>query len=55
VDDEGVEVVGKAAGGGGEAGSFELVDDGPEPLSSLALVLGLVKRLPVGAADPLAV
>src|SRR6266511_2667146 len=49
------QLVGKAAGGGGEAASFELVDDGPEPLSSLALVLGLVKRLPVGAAHPLAV
>ena len=54
MDDERVEVVGKATGGGGKAGALELCDQGREPLLRVALVLGLIERGPVGAADPLA-
>jgi hypothetical protein len=54
VHDERVEVVGEALGGCGVAGSFELVDQGLEPLLSVALVGGVIERLPVGLAHPLA-
>ena len=53
--DERVEVVGEAFGGGGVAGSVELVDQALEALLAVALVGGVVERLPVGLADALAV
>src|SRR5207247_2427854 len=55
VDDERLEVVGEATSSGGIAGSLELVDEGLEPRFAVALVLGLVERLPVGPAHPLAI
>jgi hypothetical protein len=54
VDDECVEVVGEAFGGGGVAGLVELVDQGLESLLAVALVDGVIERLPVGLADALA-
>jgi hypothetical protein len=54
VHDERVEVIGEASGGGGEAGRVELVDEGLETLLCVALVGGLVERLPVDPADALA-
>jgi hypothetical protein len=48
VDDERVEVVGEALGGGGVAGLFELVDQRLELLLGVASVDGLIERLPVG-------
>jgi hypothetical protein len=53
VHDERVEVVGEAFGGGGVAGSVELVDERPEALLSLALASGVIERLPVGQTHPL--
>ncbi len=52
--DERVEVVAKAPRGGGVAGPLELVDHGRNPLLSVALVGGLIERLPVLPADALA-
>ena len=54
VDDERVEVVGQAFGGGGVAGTVELVDQRLEPLLCVALAGGVVECLPVGLADALA-
>src|SRR5215218_5144013 len=54
VHDERVEVVGQTAGGGGVARVRELVDERIEALLCVSLVGGLVERLPVGAADALA-
>ena len=54
VNDERLEIVGQALGRGGVAGCVELVDEGLESLLSVALVGGVVKRLPVGGADALA-
>jgi len=55
VHDERVEVVGEAFGGGGVAGAVELVDERPQSLLAVAFAGGVVERLPVGAADALAV
>src|SRR5919108_2286901 len=52
VDDERVEVVGEAFGGGGVAGTFELVDQRLELLLGVASVDGRIERLPVRLADP---
>ena len=52
--DERVEVVGEAFGGGGVAGTVELVDERCEALLAVALVGGVIERLPVGRADALA-
>jgi hypothetical protein len=54
VDDERVEVVGQALGGGGAAGAVELVDERTESSLAVALVGGVVERPPVGLADALA-
>jgi hypothetical protein len=54
VDDERVEVVGQAFGGGGVAGLLELGDQGLESLLAVAFVDGVIERLPVGLADALA-
>jgi hypothetical protein len=54
VDDERVEVVGEAFGGGAVAGTVELVDERPEPLLAVALAGDVSERLPVGLADALA-
>jgi hypothetical protein len=54
VNDERVEVVGEAFGGGGVAGTVELVDQRLEALLAVALVGGVVERLPVGRPDALA-
>src|SRR5947199_4019162 len=54
MDDESIEIVGEASRGRRIAGPLELGDEGREPLPSVALVLGLVERLPVGPAHPLA-
>ena len=54
MDDERVETVGEASRGRRIARSFELGDEGREPLCCVALVGGLVERLPVGPAHPLA-
>jgi hypothetical protein len=50
VHDERVEVVGEAFRRGGIAGSVELVDQGRESLLSVALVGGVLERLPIGKA-----
>ena len=55
VDDERFEVIAEASSRRAEAGALELCDQGPEPLPCVALVLGLVERLPVGPAHPLAI
>src|SRR5919106_4989059 len=55
VDDERLEVVGEASRRGRIAGSFELRDEGAESLPCVALIVGLVERLPVGAAHALAI
>jgi hypothetical protein len=54
VHDERVEVVGEASRGRGVAGPVELVDERLEALLSVALVGGVIERLPVGAADAFA-
>jgi hypothetical protein len=54
VGDERLEIVGQASGRGGVAGSVELVDRRLEPPGAVALVGGLIERLPVGLADALA-
>ena len=54
VNDERVEVVAQAARGGGVAGPVELVDERPESLLCVALVGGVIERLPVGPSDALA-
>jgi hypothetical protein len=54
VDDERIEIVGQASGGGGVAGLLELVDQGLEALLCVALAGGVIERLPVGLADALA-
>jgi hypothetical protein len=54
VHDERVEVVSQALGGGGIAGRLELLDQGPQSLLAVALVDSLIKRLPVGRSDSLA-
>jgi hypothetical protein len=54
VDDERVEVVREALRRGGVAGAVELVDERLESLFSVALVGGVVERLPVGLADAFA-
>jgi hypothetical protein len=51
VDDERLEVVGEAFGGGGVAGLLELVDQALESLLSVALAGGVIECLPVGPAD----
>jgi hypothetical protein len=52
--DERVEVVGEALGGGGVAGGLELVNERLQAVLSVALVGGVIERLPVGLADPFA-
>jgi hypothetical protein len=54
VHDERVDVVAETSRRGGVPGAIELADQGHEPLPSVALVDGLVERLPVGLADALA-
>jgi hypothetical protein len=54
VHDERVEVVGQTLGRGGVAGSVELVDERLQSLFAVALVGGVVERLPVGVADAFA-
>jgi hypothetical protein len=54
VHDERVEVVGEAFGGGGVAGTVELVDERAEALLSIAFAGGVIERLPVGQAHALA-
>jgi hypothetical protein len=54
MDDERVEIVGEASGGGGVAGAVELVDQSLEALAGVAFVGGIVERLPVAAADAFA-
>jgi hypothetical protein len=54
VDDERVQVVGEASGCGGVAGPVELGDERVQSLLSVALVGGVIKRLPVGLADAFA-
>jgi hypothetical protein len=54
VDDERVEVVGEAFGGGGVAGSVEFVDQALESLFAVALVGGVVERPPEGLTDAFA-
>jgi hypothetical protein len=52
VDDERFEVIAEASSRRGEAGALELCDQGPEPLPCVALVLGLVERLPAPVVGP---
>jgi hypothetical protein len=54
VHNERVEIVGQASGRGGVAAALQLVDQDLQPLLCVALVGGVVQRLPVGAADALA-
>jgi hypothetical protein len=54
VHDERVEVVAEASGGGGVAGPIELVDQRLESLVAVALVGGVIERLPVGPTDAFA-
>ena len=48
VDDERIEAVGQAAGGGGVTGAVELAGQRLQPLLAVALAGGVVERLPVG-------
>src|ERR1700732_531434 len=52
--DESIEIVREASRARRIAGPLELGDEGREPLGSVALVLGLVERLPIRPAHPLA-
>jgi hypothetical protein len=52
--DERVEVVGQAAGGGGEVVVIELVDKRLEVLLGVRLANRLIQRLPVGVLDAFA-
>ena len=54
MDDESIEIVSEASRGRRIAGPLELGDESREPLPSVTLALGLVERLPVGSAYPLA-
>jgi hypothetical protein len=54
VHDERVEVVGQALRRGGVAGSVELADQALEALLAVALVGGVVERLPGGLAHAFA-
>ena len=54
VDDERIELVGQAAGGGGVTGAVELAGQRLQPLLAVALAGGVVERLPVGLADAFA-
>ena len=54
MDDERVEVVGEAFGGGGVAGAVELACERLESLLAVALAGGVVERPPVGLAYALA-
>ena len=54
MDNESIEIGREASRGRRIAGPLELGDEGREPLLSVALVLGLVERLPIGPAYPLA-
>ena len=54
VHDERVEVFGQALRCGGVAGAVEFVDQRLEPLLVVALVGGVIERLPVGLADAFA-
>ena len=51
---QGVEVIGEAAGGGGEPAVVEVVDQRLEPLLGVGLADRLVERLPVGVLDAFA-
>ena len=52
--DQRVQIVRETLGGGDVAGTVELVDQRLQPLLAVALVGGIVERLPVGQADALA-
>ena len=52
--DERVEVIGQAAGGGGDPVLVELVDKRLQPASAVGLTDRLIEGLPVGVLDPLA-
>jgi hypothetical protein len=54
VNDERVEVIGEASGGGGVASLVELVDERLEALLAVALAGGVIECLPVGLADAFA-
>jgi hypothetical protein len=54
VHDERVEVVGEAFGGGGVAGTVELVDERLQALLCVALAGGVIERRPVGQTHALA-
>jgi hypothetical protein len=54
MDDERVQIVGETPRRGGVAGPVELVDQGLESLPCVALVGGVIERLPVRQADALA-
>jgi hypothetical protein len=54
VDDESIEIVGEGSRRRRIAGPLELGDECREPLRCVALVGGLIERLPVGPAHPLA-
>ena len=54
MDDERVQVVGQASGGGGVARIVEFVDERSEAPLCVALVGGVIERLPVGLADAFA-
>ena len=54
VHHQGVEVIGEAAGGGGEPALVEVVDQRLQPLLGVGLADRLIERLPVGVLDALA-
>lgn len=54
VHDERIEVVGETLRRGGVAGAVELADQRQQALLCVALVGGLVERLPIGLPDALA-
>jgi hypothetical protein len=54
VHHERVEVVGQAAGGGGEPALVQVIDERLEPTSGVVFADRVIQRLPVGVLDAFA-
>ena len=55
VHDQGVQVIGEAASGGGEPALVQVVDERLQSLLGVGLSDRLIERLPVGVLDALAI